>query len=54
MNVLLGLLRQAMGSVEYRLYGGDMSLSSVDAAKLIELQERANRVLFVTLDDQNE
>lgn len=26
-NALLGLLSQAMDSVEYRLYGGDMSLS---------------------------
>ncbi|EEJ1259430.1 hypothetical protein ACGKFC_004716, partial [Salmonella enterica subsp. enterica serovar Dublin] len=36
-NALLGLLRQAMDSVEYRLYGGDMSLSGNDAAELIDL-----------------
>ncbi|MEX9160948.1 hypothetical protein AB8G89_11370, partial [Salmonella enterica] len=53
-NALLGLLSQAMDSVEYRLYGGDMSLSGNDAAELIELQERAEKVLSVLRSDQHE
>ncbi|EDJ7509971.1 hypothetical protein CHL00_23210 [Salmonella enterica subsp. enterica serovar Newport] len=53
-NALLGLLRQAMDSVEYRLYGGDMSLSGNDAAELIDLQERAEKVLSVLRSDQHE
>lgn len=53
-NALLGLLRQAMDSVEYRLYGGGMSLSGNDAAELIDLQERAEKVLSVLRSDQHE
>ncbi len=53
-NALLGLLRQAMDSVEYRLYGGDMSLSGHDAAELIDLQERAEKALSALRSDQHE
>ncbi|MDV5417828.1 hypothetical protein [Klebsiella pneumoniae] len=51
-NALL-LLRQAMDSVEYRLYGGGMSLSGNDAAELIDLQERAEG-LVCSSGDQHE
>ncbi|MDF5058659.1 hypothetical protein P3593_23365, partial [Vibrio parahaemolyticus] len=36
------------------LYGGGMSLSGNDAAELIDLQERAEKVLSVLRSDQHE